>query len=202
LERRAVTNVLPLPDRHHVLRDRLVPDLDEILRHRVTEVVLPTPLVRHPVEEVGRAGLSHERREVLRLVPLVRDGHHLDLVPRLLRELLAFLDVPLVEVGLLVPVGPVDELLRLRRRRWCRHRHHAHRHGDRETEPHAASHAALLSYPGVHRTGSSTGPLASHRVHGGWGTRAPGPDEPSDPSAQERGEALHATARWTPPPPT
>ncbi len=109
-----VADTLPLADLDHVLRQVVVVRLCQIGGHLVAEIVLAAPLVRHPHEDVGRAALGHERREVLGVVSLIRDGDHLDLVAGLLRKLFPFLRVPLVEVGVLIPMGPEDQLLLLR----------------------------------------------------------------------------------------
>ena len=84
LDRDAVAHALPLADLCHVLREVLLVDLLEISRHPVAEVVLPAPVVRHAHEDVGRAALRHEGRQVLRLVALVGDRDDFDLVSRFL----------------------------------------------------------------------------------------------------------------------
>ena len=143
LDRDSVARALPPTDLDHVLRQILVPCLRQIGGHLVAEIVLPAPLVRHPHEHVGRAALGHERRQVLRLVSLVGDGNDLDLVPALLGELFPFGLVPLVELGVLFPVGPEDQFLLLRKAGVRDHSGNRHRRQNRQHPPSASFHEFL-----------------------------------------------------------
>ena len=143
LDGHSVADVLPQAHGEHVLRQILVPDLGQIVGHLVAEIVLPAPVMGHPHEHVRGAGFSHERRQVLGLVALVGNGDHFDLEAGLLGELLTLRRVPFVEFGVLVPVGPQDDLLLLRET-GTRNRHGDHRRCHNRRHPPSPSFHVLL----------------------------------------------------------
>src|SRR5437773_6357017 len=106
LDRDAVAHALPPADVDDVLRQILVPDLREVGGHLVAEVILAAPVMRHTHEDVGRAALAHQRREVLRLVALIRHGDDLELVCRLLLEKNSGPPSSLASLRTLLPVSP------------------------------------------------------------------------------------------------